>query len=1780
MRGLLVITLIGLLLVVAIASGLCPCSLDPKGSESISVNASLHAEPLKTTTSTTTTTIPKPNLGPGHKSKTKLELVRNEVSLTHACSYYEVTYSDRLGKQALLGDLTTLKISRAKEVYGKLRDITVEIRMREPYQVQVPIYGTCTGYVSLANLTNSTVKRCEDFNLTTYNETHCVYNYACVVDYGNETRYRWVWKPLRWHDFRGMAKRAYQAPRKVKDLLDFNKIRDLLWDSFERERKVEIRVCGNYQPEFTDGAWRVAIDHVPSFKDREFWKFTWWNASWSYRRPITITEQSGNTLTDYQVKLTIDTASLISEGKLRSDCGDIRFTDANDNEIPYWIEPNTCNSANTVIWVKVSYIPASSTTTIYMYYGNSDATSESNGDNVFEFFDDFEVDLSKWKQTKTSSTSVIQRTTEQAYSGSYSVEVYQTVDDGDTELYNDSLNYNTAVVVWHFYDDGGESRNHYLGADDSATIVYIGVQRYANNYHYIIGDTNYESSVARSTGWHEFKWIFYGSGVKGYIDGTEIFDTNSVTTLTRIGAFDVWTGREGWYQDTVYVRKFADPEPTITLGTEEFVSPVVESVVTYNETYGNQTTFSPGDKVIIRANVTHPLGNQYVDSAVITIIDNSSTVQVNNESMTLVTPFSGVYADWSYRRVITIAEQSGSTLTDYQVLLTLDTETLISENKLRSDCGDLRFTYYNETSGEEVSIPYWVESGCGTTDTKVWIKVPEIPANDNATVYMYYGNPDATSESNADEVFDLFDDFEGTSLDTSKWVDKNGGVTVENGYVKFAYVSNHAFIYTNQEFDYDVVVKLRAKKDGADQNLDVQIGTTDQACSYYSCSDTLGSLVLVHDGWDEGLRVTYKDADCNGYTIIPNQPVANTGEWHTYTLVFAHNVKKVYQDGVLKAQATDSHWPSTSHKLGVMAREGSGSSYVYVDWILVRKFADPEPSYEIGEEETLAEKLTFEYNYTIPSDAVGGTWRAIVYANDTNGNWGSNETTFEVVVDFEPPTITFVSQTPANLNESSTEPVTIIINITDPSGVNESRIAFFHGVNHTLGIAGTGFYHYNWSWRYPANDLQPDMRRADFRNMSYWFEEVVFKESPDDIWTFAGYDKTISEVFKIVDSGTNYTTVNITFFSAQMLFPQIFPFDKYYLTKENKTNQYVELYNNQWMKLKFYPKMFYNYTQENYTIYLDLNVDPSFTPNTRPLEIYFCNSSYTTGDPSKTSNCAYVEEIDSTDTRTIVIANSSYIQNVFYIADGYIDGVKVTDEAYLVLRTTAPPTQAFRLHYADDVINEYINFTNFGHAWVSSDNGNTWNPVSYTPDFYLIATQAERDKVMYYVYACDNYGNCANSTIQYDSLDPVNHPPGEPLIIEPAENATLTGLVNASWLTIGDPDFDPFNASIHLFYPDGTYFTTIAENIPGSNQQYNYTYEFNTSLYPTGTYRLNVTLCDSHGLCSSSITPYNFTIYHVYEQPLEQGMTTSAYLRRILGKGQIVAVIVYDYLARTFMGYREILTVTSVTEALRIVLVRELEELFTINIGFVEIPIKNLPVALTTTTELSTWFRQLRYLSDQLATSLTLAMEVVTLRVGEVSFSVSEAVARAVNMVRVSDLPVLISESLVKTIEVVREAEIAVTLAESLGKWIGVARIGEVAILMTDVMIRSINVAREMVAYLTSTVLLTVTRMETFLAQITVSDAVARVVIAVRPVVETISLILRFTLEYPAIPTFLLPAPPYALFAWATNIETLFVLLVAISVAIIVSTVYVFNKRHELFEHPTERFFGKKKKKR
>ena len=103
----------------------------------------------------------------------------------------------------------------------------------------------------------------------------------------------------------------------------------------------------------------------------------------TYARAVTIanTATSSLNLTDYQVRITLDTSALIP-AKMRADGNDIMFADET-NVIPYWIEPSTINTTQTKIWLKVPQIPSGATKKIYMYYGNSGASVNQSFDNTF-----------------------------------------------------------------------------------------------------------------------------------------------------------------------------------------------------------------------------------------------------------------------------------------------------------------------------------------------------------------------------------------------------------------------------------------------------------------------------------------------------------------------------------------------------------------------------------------------------------------------------------------------------------------------------------------------------------------------------------------------------------------------------------------------------------------------------------------------------------------------------------------------------------------------------------------------------------------------------------------------------------------------------------------------------------------------------------------------------------------------------------------------------------------------------------------------------------------------------------------------------------------------------------------------------------------------------------------------------------------------------------------------------------------------------------------------------
>jgi gliding motility-associated-like protein len=124
-------------------------------------------------------------------------------------------------------------------------------------------------------------------------------------------------------------------------------------------------------------------------------------SNYKYRMPVTLTNSNASALSFFQVKVIVDTKTLISAAKMRLDGGDIRFTNANGTLLTYWYNPLTFNSTTTEFWVKVDAIPASSTANIFLFYGNATSPAVSSGDATFELFDDFDgtsINNSKWNQ--------------------------------------------------------------------------------------------------------------------------------------------------------------------------------------------------------------------------------------------------------------------------------------------------------------------------------------------------------------------------------------------------------------------------------------------------------------------------------------------------------------------------------------------------------------------------------------------------------------------------------------------------------------------------------------------------------------------------------------------------------------------------------------------------------------------------------------------------------------------------------------------------------------------------------------------------------------------------------------------------------------------------------------------------------------------------------------------------------------------------------------------------------------------------------------------------------------------------------------------------------------------------------------------------------------------------------------------------------------------------------------------------------------------------------------
>jgi hypothetical protein len=303
----------------------------------------------------------------------------------------------------------------------------------------------------------------------------------------------------------------------------------------------------------------------------------WWNPAWSCRKAITITELSGSALADYQVKIDIS-----YEPTMQADFGDLRFTNAGDNLLDYWVESKT-DGVSVTIWVEVDDIEASTDTSVYMYYGNPAASSASDGDDTFEFFDDFEDgDISDWSQYGNGTVTIADD------SGNYVLLKTANNDPhGGYSLFNNgSLSDFEAVFKTKRINETGGNQNRY-GIEDGSFNGYgprmadfnslpsaFAIERRAGGGGSNIATKN--TSAYQWNTWMTVKFRKYGSTLEFELYNSSESMVESISVSNSLyNSFDRFVVHGGWefYTDDIIVRKYASPEPTCTIGPEECNSP-------------------------------------------------------------------------------------------------------------------------------------------------------------------------------------------------------------------------------------------------------------------------------------------------------------------------------------------------------------------------------------------------------------------------------------------------------------------------------------------------------------------------------------------------------------------------------------------------------------------------------------------------------------------------------------------------------------------------------------------------------------------------------------------------------------------------------------------------------------------------------------------------------------------------------------------------------------------------------------------------------------------------------------------------------------------------------------------------------------------------------------------------------------------------------------------------------------------------------------------------------
>ena len=280
------------------------------------------------------------------------------------------------------------------------------------------------------------------------------------------------------------------------------------------------------------------------------------------------------------------------------------------------------------------------------------------------------------------------------------------------------------------------------------------------------------------------------------------------------------------------------------------------------------------------------------------------------ETIVTVTPHIGGGGDvwqfpgWKYQQDVNLSATSSATGGE-QILLSIPYRP-----GMTADGRDLRFY---DLAGNKLS--HYLETTT-STEFSVWVKLPA----SHDKIIMFFGNGLATSESSASDVFDLFDDFEGSTLG-SEWTVAGGSASVSNSTLVLGSTERNSLIRGSSTFGPGHLVEMRMYHPNQNQTICGFWSATDQRACWLGASGTnYNDHTHTHNG--------------SNSTIINDGINRGGTTFHKYGISYEAGSVGFFVDDNYRRTMTETT-PSGSIPISFYSTVNKGN--LVVDWVRVRK---------------------------------------------------------------------------------------------------------------------------------------------------------------------------------------------------------------------------------------------------------------------------------------------------------------------------------------------------------------------------------------------------------------------------------------------------------------------------------------------------------------------------------------------------------------------------------------------------------------------------------------------------------------------------------------------------------------------------------------------------------------------------------------------------------------------------------------------------------------------------